>query len=94
MRLKTCTERSGKLLLMYPFYVKSTSQPPVQNSVAPENYLEEIKLELASTVFRPQIDNISASERNATRALKRNSKINLKNLDKEHQRPSWVLHKK
>ena len=78
MRLKTCTERSGKLLLMYPFYVKSTSQPPVQNSVAPENYLEEIKLELASTVFRPQIDNISASERNATRALKRNIKINLK----------------
>ena len=78
MHLKSCTQRSGKLLPMHPFYVKSTSQLPVQNSVAPENYLEKIKLELASTVFRPQIDNTSASERNATRALKRNIKINLK----------------
>ena len=67
---------------MNPFHVKSTSQPPVQISVALENYLDEIKVALASTVFRPQIDNISASERNATRALKRNSKINLKKADK------------
>ena len=69
---------------MNPFHVKSTSQPPVQNSVALENYLDEIKLALALTVFRPQIDNISASERNATRALERNSKINLKKLIKNN----------
>ena len=69
---------------MNPFHVKSTSQPPVQNSVALENYLDEIKLALALTVFRPQIDNISASERNATRALERNSKMNLKKLIKNN----------
>lgn len=46
----------------HPFHVKSTQQPPVQNSVALENYLEETKLKLASTVFRPQIDNISAKK--------------------------------
>ena len=44
--------------------------------------MEETKLELASAVFRPQIDNISANERNAISALKRNSKIKLKKADK------------
>ena len=44
--------------------------------------MEETKLELASAVFRPQFDNISANERNAISALKRNSKINLKKADK------------
>jgi len=64
------------------FHVKSTWEPPVQNSVALENYLEETKLELTSAVFRPQIHNTSANERNAISALKRNSKINLKKTDK------------
>ena len=66
----------------HPFHVKSTWQAPVQNPVAIENYLEETKLELALTVFRPQIDKISANERNAICALKRNSKFNLKKADK------------
>jgi len=45
--------------------------------------LEETKLEIArSAVFRPRFDNISANERNAISALKRNSKINLKKADK------------
>ena len=66
----------------HPFHVKSTWQPPVQNSVALENYLEETKLEIASAIFRPQFDNISANERNAISALKRNSKIKLKKADK------------
>ena len=57
-------------------------QPPVQNSVALENYLEGTKVELAMAVFHPQMDNISANERNAMSALKRNSKINLKKVDK------------
>ena len=57
---------------------------PVQNSVALEfEYnLEETKLEIVSAVFRPQIDNISANERNAISAPKRNSKISLKKADK------------
>ena len=61
----------------HPFHVKSTWQPPIQNSVALENYLEETKLELASIVFNPQNDNISANERKAISTLKRNSEINL-----------------
>ena len=44
--------------------------------------MEETKLEIASAIFRPQIDNISANERNAISALKRNSKITLKKADK------------
>ena len=61
----------------HPFHVKSTWQPFVQNSVALENYLEETKFEIASAIFRPQIDNISAKERNAISALTRNRKITL-----------------
>ena len=64
------------------FHAKSTWQPPVRNSVALKNYLGETKLEIASAIFRPQIDNISAKERNAIRALKRNSRINLNKADK------------
>ena len=45
----------------HPFHVKSTWQPPVQNSVALENYLEDTKLEIASAIFHPQIDNISVN---------------------------------
>ena len=62
--------------------VKSTSQQPVQNSVALENYLEETKLEIASAIFHPQIDNISANEKNAITALRCNSKITHKIADK------------
>ena len=65
-----------------PFHVKSTWQPPIQNSVALEDYLEETKLELASVVFRTPLDNISANERTAIGSLKRNSEINLKKADK------------
>ena len=81
MRLKYMFANKRKISA-HPFHVKSTWQPPVQNSVALENYLEENKLELASAVFRPQRDNISANERNAISVLKHNSKINLKKADK------------
>ena len=82
MRLKYMFAKKQKTSA-HPFHVKSTWQPPVQNSVALENYLEETKLGIASAIFRPQFDNISANERNAISALKRNSKINLKKADKE-----------
>ena len=56
----------------HPFHVKSTWQPPIQNSVALERYLEETKLELASTVFHAPLDNIScsANERKAIDSLR------------------------
>ena len=60
----------------HPFHVKSPWQPPVQNSVALEKYLEETKLELDSVVFRPQNDNISANERKAIFSLKLNVQRN------------------
>ena len=63
MRLKYMFAKKRKTAA-HPFHVKSTWQPPVQNSV--EN---ETKLEIASAIFRPQIDNISANERNAISAL-------------------------
>ena len=82
MRLKYIFVKKQKTSA-HPFHVKSTWQPPVKNSVALENYLEETKqLEIASAIFRPQFDNISENERNAISALKRNSKINLKKADK------------
>ena len=62
--------------LAHPFHVKSTWQPPIQNSVTLERYQEETKLELASTVFHTPLDNISANERIAIGSLKRNSEIN------------------
>ena len=65
-------------ILAHPFHVKSTWQPPIQNSVALERYLEETKLELASTVFHAPLDYISANERKAIGSLKRNSEMNLK----------------
>ena len=65
-----------------PFHVKSTSQPPIQNSVVLEDYLEETKLELAPVVFRTSLHNFSANERTAIGSLKRNSEINLKKADK------------
>ena len=69
--------------LAHPFHVKSTLQPLFQNSVALERYLEETKLELASTVFHAPLDNISANERKAIGSLKRgNCEINLKKGDK------------
>lgn len=37
----------GKNNDIHPFYVKSNWEPPVQKSVAIENYLEEIKIQLA-----------------------------------------------
>ena len=75
----------------HPFHVKSTCQPPVQNSVALENYLEETKLAIASAIFRPQFDYISANERNAISA---SAKLTLKKLIKEQQWSSSILHKK
>ena len=81
MRLKYMFANKKKTTA-HPFHVKSTWQPPIQSSVALEDYLEETKLELASIVFNPQKDNISANERKAISSLKRNSEINLKKADK------------
>ena len=55
---------------------------PFKTRLLEKNYLRETKLDIVSAIFRPQIDNISAKERNAISALKRKSRINLKKADK------------
>ena len=53
----------GKGNKQHPFYVKSTWEPPVQQSVALETFLEEVKFKLANTPIRRPKDNLSPGER-------------------------------
>ena len=66
----------------HPFHVKSSWQPPPQQSVALENYLERTKLEIASLVFSDTKNNLTAKQRQTLKALNANSDINLKKADK------------
>ena len=62
MRLKYIFH--GKENKQHAFYVKSTSwEPPVQQSVALETFLEEVKFELANTPIKRPKDNLSPGER-------------------------------
>ena len=64
------------------FYLRSNWQTPPQPSVALENYLEETKLETANITFTDEKDNLSANQRQALKAFKTNSEINLRKADK------------
>ena len=66
----------------HPFYVKSHWEPPVQPSVALENYLEGVKTELAEIKLSKQKQNLPHKERQAIRELKANPEINTKKADK------------
>ena len=67
----------------HPFYVKSTWIRQIQPSVALESYLEEVKVQPAEVNFTKPKDNLPPEEREAIKALKRNTKINLlKKTDK------------
>ena len=66
----------------HPFHVKSTWNPPVQPSVALESYLEEVKIQLAEIKLTTPKNNLNPAERDALKALKRDTKINLKKADK------------
>ena len=66
----------------HPFYVKSHWEPPVQSSVALENYLEGVKTELAEIKLSKQKQNLPHKERQAIRELKANPEINIKKADK------------
>ena len=63
-------------------HVKSDWDPPVQPSVAPETFLEEVKFDLANIKLNRQKDNLSLGERNALKDLSRDKNIVLKNADK------------
>ena len=68
----------GKEKEKHPFYVKSNWVPPVQLSVTLETYLEEIKLQLAEIEITHPKKTLSQPERQAIKALRENSKINIK----------------
>ena len=66
----------------YPYHVKSTWEPPIQQSVALESYLEEVKIDLAEIEIKKPKNNLPPAERGALRTLKRDTEINLKKADK------------
>ena len=67
MRLKDIFH--GKENTQHPFYLKSTWEPPVQQSVVLETFLEEVKFELANGPSKRPKDNLSPGERRALHNL-------------------------
>ena len=72
----------GKDNNIHPFYVNSNWEPPVQQSVALESYLEEIKMRLEQTPITKPKHNLPLNERKAITKLKNYSEINVKKADK------------
>ena len=66
----------------HPFHVKSNWQPPVQQSVTLETYLEEVREQLAEIELIKPRNNLAFKERTALRELKSNSEIIIKKADK------------
>lgn len=66
----------------HPFHVKSHWEPPVQQSVALETYLEEVKAQLAEIELIKPRNNLPFRERKALRELRSNSEIIIKKADK------------
>ena len=64
------------------FYVKSTWETPVQQLVALETFLEEVKFELANIPIRRPKDNLSPGERRALHNLLGDNTIIVKKADK------------
>ena len=69
----------------HSLYVKSHWEPPVQPSVALENYLEGVKTELAEIKLSKPKHNLPHKERKAIRELKANSEINIKRQTRDQQ---------
>ena len=66
----------------HPFHVKSNSEPPVQQSVALESFLERVKYQLAEIhIIKPR-NNLLPAEQQALRDLKTNTEINIRKADK------------
>ena len=57
----------------HPYHVKSAWKPPIQRSVALESYLEEVKSDLAEIEITKPKNNLPPAEREALRALKRDT---------------------
>ena len=66
----------------HPFQVKSSWIPPIQRSVALENYLEEVKIKLAETPLVKPKNDLPPGEQRALKELINNKEIILKKADK------------
>ena len=66
----------------HPFHVKSNWEPPVQQSVALESFLERVKYQLAETHITKPRNNLLPAEQQALRDLKTNTEINIRKADK------------
>ena len=66
----------------HPFHVKSNWEPPVQQSVTLETYLEEVREQLAEIELIKPRNNLAFKERTVLRELKSNSEIIIKKADK------------
>ena len=66
----------------HPFHVKSNWEPPVQQSVALETYLEEVRVKLAEIELIKPRNNLPFKERKALRELRSNSEIIIKKANK------------
>ena len=67
---------------LHPFHVKSNWEPPVQQSVALESFLERVKYQLAEVhITRPR-NNLLPAEQQALRDLKTNTEISIRKTDK------------
>ena len=82
MRLKYILQGDDKD--PHPFHVKSTWVPPIQQSVALESYLEEVKLQLAEIQFTKLRNNLPQAEREALKLFKSDETINIRKAD--HQK--------
>ena len=65
-----------------PFHVKSDWEPPVQQSVSLESFLERVESDLAEVNITKPKNNLSPAERNALIELKNNTEINIRKADK------------
>ena len=71
MRLRYILFFHGKNKEQHPFHVKSNWVPPVQQSVALESYLDEVKTELAEIQLLKLRHNLPHNERKAITDLKK-----------------------
>ena len=66
----------------HPFHIKSNWEPPVQQSVALETFLEKVRVQLAEIELIKPRNNLPFKERKAPRELRSNSEIIIKRTDK------------
>ena len=66
----------------HPFHVKLNWEPPVQQSVAIETYLDEVRIKLAEIELIKPRNNFPFKERKALRGLRSSSEIIIKKANK------------